>query len=149
MAWDFATEPEFEEQLEWMRGFVRDEIDPLETLELDEDAFRKATDPLKQEVKARGMWAAHLEPELGGGGFGQVKLGLMHEILGRTPTGRWCSATTRPTRATPSCWPRRQRGAEGAVAPPAARREAPQRVLDDRARHGRRRPDLVHDAGGA
>ncbi|MGH2900263.1 MAG: acyl-CoA dehydrogenase family protein, partial [Solirubrobacteraceae bacterium] len=27
-------------------------------------------------------WAAHLPPELGGGGFGQVKLGLMHEILG-------------------------------------------------------------------
>jgi len=47
MAWDFATEPEFEEQLEWMRGFVRDEIYPLETLKLDEDAFRKATDPLK------------------------------------------------------------------------------------------------------
>ena len=87
MAWDFATEPEFEEQLEWMRGFVRDEIYPLETLKLDEDAFRKATDPLKQEVKARGLWAAHLPPELGGGGFGQVKLGLMHEILGTTPYG--------------------------------------------------------------
>ena len=87
MAWDFATEPEFEEQLEWMRGFVRDEIYPLEPLKLDEDAFRKATDPLKQEVKARGLWAAHLPPELGGGGFGQVKLGLMHEILGATPYG--------------------------------------------------------------
>ena len=22
MAWDFSTEPEFEEKLEWMRGFV-------------------------------------------------------------------------------------------------------------------------------
>jgi acyl-CoA dehydrogenase len=28
------------------------------------------------------LWAAHLGPELGGQGFGQVKLGLMHEILG-------------------------------------------------------------------
>ncbi|MGH2758709.1 MAG: acyl-CoA dehydrogenase family protein, partial [Actinomycetota bacterium] len=27
-------------------------------------------------------WAAHLDPELGGQGFGQLKLGLMHEILG-------------------------------------------------------------------
>jgi acyl-CoA dehydrogenase len=34
-------------------------------------------------VKAQGLWAAHLPPELGGGGFGQVKLGLMHEILGQ------------------------------------------------------------------
>ncbi|GAB2996650.1 acyl-CoA dehydrogenase family protein [Amycolatopsis acidiphila] len=83
MAWDFSTEPEFEEQLEWMRGFVRDEIIPLETVRLDAHAFARATDPLKEEVKKRGLWAAHLPPELGGGGFGQVKLGLMHEILGQ------------------------------------------------------------------
>jgi acyl-CoA dehydrogenase len=83
MAWDFSTEPEFERQLEWMRGFVRDEIMPLETLDLDGPTFAKAVEPLKQEVKARGLWAAHLPPELGGTGFGQVKLGLMHEILGQ------------------------------------------------------------------
>jgi acyl-CoA dehydrogenase len=83
MAWDFSTEPEFEEKLEWMRGFVRDEIIPLETLDLDAAAFARATEPLKEEVKARGLWAAHLPPELGGKGFGQVKLGLMHEILGQ------------------------------------------------------------------
>src|SRR5437763_1784838 len=82
MAWDFSTEPEFEEQLEWMRTFVRDQIYPLETLDLDEATFRRITDPLKEEVKKRGLWAAHLDPELGGQGFGQVKLGLMHEILG-------------------------------------------------------------------
>src|SRR5919197_83866 len=81
MAWDFETE--FEEQLAWMREFVRDEILPLETLGLDEATFRRVTDPLKQEVKDRGLWAAHLPPSMGGGGFGQVKLGLMHEILGR------------------------------------------------------------------
>jgi len=37
MAWDFATEPEFEEKLVWMRQFVREEIFPLETLGLDYD----------------------------------------------------------------------------------------------------------------
>jgi len=82
MAWDFSTEPEFEEKLEWMRTFVRDEIYPLETLDLDEATFRRLTDPMKEEVKKQGLWAAHLDPELGGQGFGQVKLGLMHEILG-------------------------------------------------------------------
>ncbi len=40
---------------------------------------------MQEEVKAQGLWAAHLDPELGGQGFGQVKLGLMHEILGTTP----------------------------------------------------------------
>ncbi len=89
MAWDFSTEPEFEAQLEWMRGFVRDEIMPLETLaeewrtEEGRKVFKRLTDPLKEEVRARGLWAAHLPPDMGGGGFGQVKLGLMHEILGQ------------------------------------------------------------------
>ena len=31
MAWDFSTDPEFERELDWMRGFVREEIWPLET----------------------------------------------------------------------------------------------------------------------
>jgi acyl-CoA dehydrogenase len=82
MAWDFSTEPEFEGKLEWMRTFVREEVYPLETLDLDEATFRRLTDPLKEEVKKQGLWAAHLDPELGGQGFRQVKLGLMHEILG-------------------------------------------------------------------
>jgi acyl-CoA dehydrogenase len=88
MAWDFSTEPEFEEKLEWMRGFVRDQIIPLEGLEdvwrAEPERFKAATEGMKEEVKRQGLWAAHLPPELGGGGFGQVKLGLMHEILGRS-----------------------------------------------------------------
>ena len=47
-------------------------------------AFAKITAPLKDEVKRQGLWAAHLPPDMGGLGFGQVKLGLMHEILGAT-----------------------------------------------------------------
>ncbi len=82
MAWDFSTEPDFEAKLVWMREFVREEIYPLETLELDQDTFRRITDPMKEEVRRQGLWAAHLPPEMGGGGFGQVRLGLMHEILG-------------------------------------------------------------------
>src|SRR4029453_13085055 len=83
MAWDFSTEPEFEAQLEWMRGFVRDEIIPIETLHLDKGTFMRIAEPLPQQVKDMGLWAAHLPPEMGGGGFGQVRLGLMHEILGQ------------------------------------------------------------------
>jgi acyl-CoA dehydrogenase len=87
MAWDFSTDPQFAEQLDWMRGFVHDEIWPLETLagELDQAQLDRIYAPLQAQVKARGLWAAHLDPELGGQGFGQVKLGLMHEILGSSP----------------------------------------------------------------
>src|ERR1700679_2424981 len=84
MAWDFSTEPEFEEKLEWMRGFVREEVFPLETLDLTYDQVRVLIRPLQEQVKERGLWAAHLPPALGGMGFGQVRLGLMHEILGQS-----------------------------------------------------------------
>jgi len=89
MAWDFATEPEFEETLAWMREFVRDQIEPIDVIsdELDQTQLDALTAPLKQEVKRRGLWAAHLDRELGGQGLGQVKLALMHEILGRTLHG--------------------------------------------------------------
>jgi acyl-CoA dehydrogenase len=87
MPWDFSTDPDFQEQLDWMAQFVRDEIWPLETLvaELDQPALERIYEPLQQTVKDRGLWAAHLDPELGGQGFGQLKLGLMHEILGSSP----------------------------------------------------------------
>ncbi len=84
MAWDFSTEPEFQEQLDWMRDFVREEIWPIETVfeDLGQEGFERVIAPLREQVKERGLWAAHLPPDLGGQGFGQVKLGLMHEILG-------------------------------------------------------------------
>src|SRR4030088_2904221 len=87
MSWDFSTEPEFQLKLDWMRSFVREEIWPLETLldELRREGLERALRPLKQHVKERQLWAAHLDPELGGQGYGQVKLGLMHEILGSSP----------------------------------------------------------------
>lgn len=84
MAWDFETEPEYAAKLDWARRFVDDEIIPLETLDIGDAALRHILDPLKEEVKRQGLWAAHLPPELGGMGFGQVRLGLLHEILGRT-----------------------------------------------------------------
>jgi acyl-CoA dehydrogenase len=87
MSWDFSTDPEFQEKLDWMREFVRERIWPLETLidELGYDGLKRAVAPFAEEVRERALWAAHLDPELGGQGFGQVKLGLMHEILGTSP----------------------------------------------------------------
>ena len=85
--WDFSTEPEFEGHLRWMKDLVRTEVLPLETLDLDWPALKRAVAPLQERVRDRGLWAAHLPPELGGQGLGQLKLGLMHEILGSSPLG--------------------------------------------------------------
>ena len=84
--WSFETDEDFERELAWMRTFVADEVIPLEVSdegpELDAEL-----DKLRAKVKERGLWAAHLDVELGGRGFGQLKLGLMHEISGRTRMG--------------------------------------------------------------
>jgi acyl-CoA dehydrogenase len=89
MAWDFSTEPEFQETLDWMREFVREEVEPIDVIDhdLSQEQLDSLLAPLQEEVKKRGLWAAHLDPELGGQGLGQVKLALMHEILGRTAHG--------------------------------------------------------------
>ena len=75
MAWDFSTDPEFERQLEWMRTFVREEVWPIEAIEdrLTQTDLDRINAPLQEEVKRRGLWAAHLPPVLGCQGFGQVK----------------------------------------------------------------------------
>jgi acyl-CoA dehydrogenase len=87
--WDFSTEPEFQAKLDWIDTFVREEVEPLEVLDWPaykrpEGALKTLLDSLKQEVRDRQLWACHLEPELGGQGYGQLKLALMNEILGRS-----------------------------------------------------------------
>jgi alkylation response protein AidB-like acyl-CoA dehydrogenase len=88
VAWDFSTEPEFAGQLDWVAAFCRDEVEPLDLVfpgaAYSRDPKAKAlADPLKQQVRDHGLWALFLGPDLGGPGFGQVKLALLNEILGR------------------------------------------------------------------
>src|SRR5512139_810200 len=90
MSWDFETDPDYQAKLDWADAFVRDEVEPLDLLfphlqfvPMDETR-RKIIEPLKEEVRRQGLWATHLGPELGGQGFGQLKLALLNEILGRS-----------------------------------------------------------------
>ena len=92
--WSFETDPEFQAQLDWIDTFTREEIEPLDLVfrepgdpwDPTSPAF-KAMEPLREIVKEKRLWACHLEPELGGQGYGQVNLGLMNEILGRSRFG--------------------------------------------------------------
>jgi len=94
MGWDFETDPEYQEKLDWADEFVREEVEPLDYLFPHEQfvpldgARRTIIDPLKEEVRRQELWATHLGPDLGGQGFGQLKLALLNEILGRSP---WAS----------------------------------------------------------
>jgi len=91
MAWDFSTDPEFQEKLDWADSFVREEVEPLDLVWPYPNNYKPLTperrtvvDPLKQRVRDRELWAAHLGPELGGKGYGQLRLALLNEILGRS-----------------------------------------------------------------
>ena len=86
MAWDFETDPEFQKKLDWIEEFMEEKVEPLSNLGralMVPGAREKFIKPLQDEVKAQGLWACHLGPELGGQGYGQLKLGLMNEKLGR------------------------------------------------------------------
>src|SRR5581483_6764263 len=68
-----------------------EEVEPLDYVL--GDAYDKSDEralavvrPLQQQVRAQGLWAAHLMPELGGQGYGQLRLALLNELLGRS---RW------------------------------------------------------------
>lgn len=92
MAIDFSVEPDFQKQLDWIRQFVDEKAVPLDLAFGGEDAIYDKSHPvheavirpLQNEVKDQGLWACHLGPDLGGLGFGQTKLALMNEILGRS-----------------------------------------------------------------
>jgi acyl-CoA dehydrogenase len=88
MAIDFMIDPDFQELLDWTREFVVTNVYPLDVLwprdkfaPLD-DERRAVVNRLKEQVRAKGLWACHLGTDLGGQGFGQLKLALLNEILG-------------------------------------------------------------------
>jgi acyl-CoA dehydrogenase len=91
VAWDFETDADFQCELDWIDTFVHDEVEPLDhvlgdTADKTDQLAASLVRPLQQQVKDRGLWGCHLGPELGGPGYGQLKLALMNEILGRS---RW------------------------------------------------------------
>ena len=96
MAIDFSVEPEFQSKLDWMDRFVTDEIEPLDLyfrgtvnpFDRTNETANALVRPLQRQVQDRGLWACHLGAELGGLGYGQVRMALMNEILGRSLWGQ-------------------------------------------------------------
>ena len=88
MAWDFSTEPEFQKKLDWVEEFCREEVEPLDyvfpyAVRSPDPVVKAYVRSLQQQVKDQGLWAIFLDEELGGPGFGQLKLGLLNEVIGR------------------------------------------------------------------
>jgi acyl-CoA dehydrogenase len=85
--WDFETDPEYQKKLDWAAELMRDEIEPLDLVlknpyDKTDTRAQAIIRPLQERVREEGLWACHLEPELGGQGYGQLKLALLNEIIG-------------------------------------------------------------------
>jgi len=88
VAWDFSTEPEFQKKLDWVEHFCREEVEPLDyvfpyAVRSKDPKIKALVKGLQDQIKHQGLWAIFLDKELGGPGYGQLKLGLLNEILGR------------------------------------------------------------------
>lgn len=99
--WNFQTDPDFQKELDWIEKFVRTEVEPLDHVlgsqwDIAAPKFKEMVRPLQAKVKERGLWASHLGPELGGKGYGQLKLALMNEQLGRSRFGPIVFGTQAP-----------------------------------------------------
>jgi acyl-CoA dehydrogenase len=91
MGWDFQTDPEFQEKLDWVEQLCKEKIEPLHyvfpyALRSPNPKVKALAREIQQEIKDNGLWAIFLDEELGGPGFGQLKLGLLNEIIGRYPS---------------------------------------------------------------
>ena len=88
----FDIDPAFATKLDWVRGLVTEEIEPLDVLLGSEEVIYDKTHPihadvirpLQDRVRNEGLWSCHLTPDLGGQGYGQVSLAYLNEILGRS-----------------------------------------------------------------
>ena len=101
MAWDFSTEPEFQEKLDWVERFCKEELEPFDTVfpyavRTKDPKIKALVAGMQQQIKDQGLWALFLDEDLGGPGLGQLKLGLLNEILGRYPAAPSFFGTAAP-----------------------------------------------------
>lgn len=88
---DFNVPEATRNLIEKMRAFLDGEVVPLEARFLAEGfrAVLPEIGALREKVKEAGMWAPGHPEELGGMGLGLVDLGLVSEVLGRSPLGHF------------------------------------------------------------
>src|SRR3546814_15062913 len=77
MAWDFQTDPDFQEKLDWIKQFCEEKVEPLHhvfphAVRLPVPAVKAYVKALQQEVKDEGLWALFLDEELGGPASGRA-----------------------------------------------------------------------------
>jgi acyl-CoA dehydrogenase len=85
---DFSIPPDVAEMQKQLSEFMEQYVYPNEANADEHAGLDEAIEKdLQNKVKSRGWWAPHMSKEEGGMGTSVVNLGLMNEIIGRSPIG--------------------------------------------------------------
>ena len=81
--WDFDTDPEYQEKLDWVEEFMVNELEPLDLVALDPYDKKNAETmailrPLQQQVRDHGLWAPHHASSASGSALGPNRL---HKVV--------------------------------------------------------------------
>ena len=95
--YDFSPTPEEERVVGRVRALMDELVYPNESRTLPHRGLpTELLRELQARVKAEGLWAAHMPAEAGGLGMGNVTLGLINEMLGRSPIAPRVFGTSAP-----------------------------------------------------
>lgn len=97
MMYNFSPTQEQQEMLKKAKKIMNENVYPNEKYMIPHRGLPvDILKPLQQKVKDLGMWAAHLPKEAGGMGTGFVSLGLLSEVIGRSPIGPYIFGSMAP-----------------------------------------------------
>ncbi|WP_078428646.1 acyl-CoA dehydrogenase family protein [Alkalihalobacterium alkalinitrilicum] len=95
--YNFSPTPEQKEMIDKANAFMDEYVYPNEKhmvphRGLPDDILK----PLQQKVKDLGLWGAHLPKDVGGMGTGFLTLGLLSEVIGKSPIAPYIFGSMAP-----------------------------------------------------
>jgi len=94
---DFSPTKEQQEMIDKATAFMDEFVYPNEKYMVPHRGLpNDILKPLQQKIKDLGLWAGHLPKDVGGMGMGFVSLGLLSEIIGRSPIAPYIFGSMAP-----------------------------------------------------
>jgi alkylation response protein AidB-like acyl-CoA dehydrogenase len=97
VVFDFSPTPEQQQMIDKAAAFMDEYVYPNEKHMVPHRGLPdEILKPLQEKVKDLGLWAGHMPGEVGGMGMGFVSLGLLSEIIGRSPIAPYIFGSMAP-----------------------------------------------------
>ncbi|MBM7648697.1 alkylation response protein AidB-like acyl-CoA dehydrogenase [Bacillus ectoiniformans] len=94
---NFNPSEEQQKMVEKAEAFMEEHVYPNEKHMVPHRGLpEEILKPLQQKVKDMGLWAAHMAKDAGGTGMGFLSLGLLSEVIGRSPIAPYIFGSMAP-----------------------------------------------------